>query len=88
MFHDDNVESDPNHKVCDKLQIHMQPKLDGPIHETLRWAVDVILNEVIHGNKAEQGASSLRWNGLQSSSIIERGERLLSKAQKMLYDML
>ena len=43
LFDHGDVEARPLRRACEKLEIAMQPILDGSVEGTLGWAVDVIV---------------------------------------------
>lgn len=46
LFHRGDVAGVAHIRVCDELGIRVQPKIDGTLNETMRWAVDMVVNDI------------------------------------------
>lgn len=87
LFHRGDVAGVAHVRVCNELGIRVQPKVDSALKETMRWAVDMVVNDL--ENLADHSARIQQRRRRSRIEEPERGWRgTAERVRRVLYKLV
>jgi len=87
LFHRGDVAGVSHRRVCNELGIRVQPKMDSALSETMRWTVDMVVND-LEKWPYEAARSRYRRRGSSGDEPEAGWRRVMERVRGVLYKLV